>query len=216
MHSSRTLILLLAGLGLVSPAPSPNPKIDPSPKLTDYSAIIDLAHFEESADGIFDGALEKRLNVDVCNAVATSVGMYFEELENRNRITDASFLVACAGVAALVYQVATGIAGSLKGNSDAKDCTAHHGAADGVTWRVYATGANCDTTAQLSTIQGAVTDYLEQQNRQVCGVHCLKLSHGGTWTGYVTIAKEGTPLDSYYCGASNSFGNCSSGGENDL
>lgn len=81
MHFSRTLILLLAGLGLVSPAHSPDAKTDPSLELTDYTLVIDLSNFEERADGIFDGALEKRPNSAACCVVATSVGMYHEARE---------------------------------------------------------------------------------------------------------------------------------------
>jgi hypothetical protein len=111
--------------------------------------------------------------------------------------------------------VALGIAGLLKNNSNAKDCKVHEGSIDNVHWRAYATGANCDTTAQIRTIEGAMQKYIEKQDREVCGVTCLKFSHGGTYVGYVTIAAKGTKLDGYYCGQSNRFGNCVSGGEDD-
>ena len=220
MHYSRTLVLALAGLGLASPSPSrvsllrKDARIDPSLKLTDHTAHIDLAKFEERADGLSERSLEKRLNVDICTANTARAGKYFAAPE-QDQTANASSIGVCVSVAAFTAQVALGIAGLVKSDSDANDCTEHSGSIDGVTWKVYATGRNCDTTAQLKTIQGAMTEYLDAQNNNVCGVHCLKLTHSGTFAGYVTIAPAGTSLDSFYCGQSNSFGDCVSGGKND-
>lgn len=91
----------------------------------------------------------------------------------------------------------------------------HVGSIDGVTWKVWADGNNCDTTAQLNTISGAVQNYLRDSNKEVCGVHCVKLTHGGTWNGYITLAAPGEDLDDFYCGKFQPFGNCGSGGEDD-
>jgi hypothetical protein len=104
----------------------------------------------------------------------------------------------------------------MKSNSDNNDCTAHTGAIDNVHWKVYATGRNCDTSAQLDTIRGAITVYLEEQNNEICGASCIKVTHGGTYAGFVAIAPAGTSLDSYHCGQSYTFGNCVSGGEDDV
>ncbi|MCJ1271286.1 hypothetical protein MMC22_011186 [Lobaria immixta] len=202
MHFSRTLVLVFAGLGLASPSPSrvsllrKDARIDPLLKRTHHTAHIDLANFEERADGLSEQSLEKRLNVNICSVDAAHTGV-------------------CVAVGAVTAQIAFGIAGLMKSDSNANDCTAHTGSVDGVTWKVYATGRNCDTTAQLETIQGAVTKYLEEQDKNVCGVHCLKLSHGGTYVGYLTIAPAGENLDRYYCGEYQSFGDCVSGGKND-
>lgn len=202
MHFSRTLVLVFAGLGLASPSPShvsllrKDARIDPSLKQTHHTAQIDLANFEERADGLSERSLEKRLNVNICTVDVAHAGV-------------------CVAVGAVIAQVAFGIAGLVKSDSNAHDCTAHQASIDNVTWRVYATGRNCDTTAQLETIQGAVTKYLEKQDKKVCGVHCLKLSHGGTYVGYLTIAPRGQSLDKYYCGEAYKFGDCVSGGKND-
>lgn len=220
MHYSRTLVLALAGLGLASPSPSrvsllrKDAIIDPSLKLTDHTAHIDLANFEERADGLSERSLEKRRVVDICIASAARGGKDFAAPE-QDQTANASSIGVCVSIVAVSAQIVLGIAGLLKGDSDANDCTEHSASIDGVNWKVYASGNNCDTTAQLNTIQGAVTKYLEAQNNNICGVHCLKLSHGGTYTGYVTIAPAGTSLDSFYCGEYSSFGNCVSGGKND-
>lgn len=220
MHFSRTLVLVFAGLGLASPSPSrvsllrKDARIDPSLKLTDHTAHIDLANFEERADGLSERSLEKRVNIDICTASAARAGKYFAAPE-QDQTANTSSIGVCVAISAVVAQVSLGIAGLVKSDSNAHDCSEHSGSIDGVTWKVYATGRNCDTTAQLDTIQGAVTKYLEKQNKNVCGVHCLKLSHGGTFTGYVTLAPAGTSLDGYYCGQYNSFGDCVSGGKND-
>ncbi|MCJ1467775.1 hypothetical protein MMC07_006400 [Pseudocyphellaria aurata] len=204
MHYSRALVLVFAGLGLASPSPSHvsllrrDARIDPSLKLTDYTAHINLANFEERADESPERSLEKRRHIDICTASNARAGV-------------------CVAVGALTTQIALGIAGLLKSDSNAHDCTEHSAHIDNsVHWKVYAVGRNCDTTAQLNTIQGAVTKYIEEQGSNVCGVHCLKLSHGGTWQGFVTIAPVGADLDGYYCGTYNSFGNCISGGKEDV
>lgn len=220
MHYSRTLVLVFAGLGLASPSPSrvsllrPDARIDPSLKLTDHTAHIDLANFEERADGLSERSLEKRRVVDICIAGPAQAGKYFAA-PAQDQTANASSIGVCVAIGAVIAQVALGIAALVKTDSNANDCNAHSGSIDGVTWKVYATGRSCDTTAQLNTIQGAVTKYLEKQNKNVCGVHCLKLTHGGTYAGYVTIAPAGTSLNSYYCGGFSSFGNCVSGGDND-
>ncbi|MCJ1465439.1 hypothetical protein MMC07_004057 [Pseudocyphellaria aurata] len=187
MHYSRTLILIFAGLGLASPSPSrglrsrPDARIDPSLKLPNYTAHNDLASFEERADELSERPLKKSLNLGPCTTNAGPAGV-------------------CVAIGAVIAQVGLGIAGLVKSDSNVNDCTARSGSIDDVTWKTYATGSNCGTTAQLNTIQSAITEYLEQQDRHICGVHCLKLSHGGTYNGYVTLAPAGIPLDNYYCG----------------
>lgn len=220
MHFSRTLVLVFAGLGLASPSPShvsllrKDARIDPSLKQTHHTAQIDLANFEERADGLSERSLEKRLNVNICTVDVAHAGKYFAAPE-QDQTANKSSIGVCVAVGAVIAQVAFGIAGLVKSDSNAHDCTAHQASIDNVTWRVYATGRNCDTTAQLETIQGAVTKYLEKQDKKVCGVHCLKLSHGGTYVGYLTIAPTGQSLDKYYCGEAYKFGDCVSGGKND-
>lgn len=122
----------------------------------------------------------------------------------------------CASVVSLVGGIAFEITSLVKGNSDANDCTAHSGSVDKVHWTVFANGSHCDTTAQLNTIAGAIANYMRAQDSKVCGVHCIKLTHGGTWQGYISLAANGENLDTYYCGSAFSFGNCGSDGESDV
>lgn len=169
-------------------------------EITNYQAAINLD------DGVPIGppewtngtssALERRLDVKYCIANTAQTGV-------------------CVGVASILTQIGTGIGGALKGKSNKHDCTAQDGQIDNVTYRVYATGNNCDTTAQLGTIAGAMDKYLRDVGSDVCGTHCIQLTHGGTWTGYVTLAPAGTNVDSFYCGSSYSFGSCGKGGVND-
>lgn len=72
-----------------------------------------------------------------------------------------------------------GIAGLVKGGSDKHDCKAHSGFIDEANWKVYATGKNCDTSAELETIQGAIAEYLRSVDDEICGVQCLKMTAGG-------------------------------------
>ncbi|KAJ8128189.1 hypothetical protein O1611_g5447 [Lasiodiplodia mahajangana] len=143
-----------------------------------------------------DGDLEKRRVVDYCVADPARSGV-------------------CVALSGVVSAVAFGIASILKSDSDANDCTAHSGQVDDIHWSVFANGSHCDTTAELGTIAGAMANYLRTQNQSLCGVHCIKMTHGGTWQGYVTLGPAGEPLDNYYCGSAYSFGDCGSGGKSD-
>ena len=109
-------------------------------------------------------------------------------------------------------QVSLSLATLLKTNSDRHDCTAHVGATDRVIWKVYAVDKDCATSAQLKTLNGAIAVYFESVSLNVCGVHCLKLTHGGGWVGFAAIAPEGSNLDNYYCGDAYSFDSCITGG----
>jgi hypothetical protein len=121
----------------------------------------------------------------------------------------------CIAVTSVLTQIGTGIGGALKGKSNNHDCSAQADQIDNVTYRVYATGQNCDTTAQLGNIAGAIDTYLRDVGSDVCGTHCIQLTHGRTWAGYVTIAPAGTDVNSFYCGSSYTFGSCGEGGVND-
>ncbi|KAK6996559.1 hypothetical protein R3P38DRAFT_3371188 [Favolaschia claudopus] len=133
-------------------------------------------------------------------------------------IADSAQTGNCIQAAAFLSAIGLGIAGLMKSNSDKHDCTIHKGGVDDVTWQVYATGDHCDTTAELKTIAGAIDVYLRaaQQNKSVCGIHCIRMTHGGgTYTGYVTLAAPGFDPDSFYCGSAYTFGKCGSGGGSD-
>jgi hypothetical protein len=184
----------------------------PSTSLTQRSTWIEgkeATHFQaiiELDDGIptdppqwvngTDSGLQRRQGIRYCISGTAQAGV-------------------CLAVGGLVTQIGTGIGTAVKSKSDKHDCTAQDGQIDDVTYRVYATGRNCDTTAQLGTISGAIDKYLRDVNKNVCGTHCIQLTHGGTWTGYVVLAPSGTDVDSFYCGSAYTFGSCGTGGVND-
>jgi len=161
----------------------------------DFVATIDLA---SAVSG--NQTLSPRRLIDIC-------------------VKDSGRAAVCSSIAGIVTTIGIAIATSAKGSSN-DGCKVHSGAIDDVHWRVYATGKNgkqsdCGTTAQVNTIAGAIDEYLRDVDKDVCGVHCLKMTHGGTWAGYVTLAPAGLPLDNYYCGSAYSFGDCVHGGKKD-
>jgi len=134
-------------------------------------------------------------------------------------VKDSGRAGVCVAIAGIVTTIGVAIGNSVKGSSN-DGCKVHSGAIDDVHWKVYATGKNgkqtdCGTTAQVSTIAGAIDEYLRDVDKDVCGVHCLRMTHGGTWAGYVSLAPAGLPVDNYYCGPAYSFGSCVNGGKND-
>jgi hypothetical protein len=81
----------------------------------------------------------------------------------------------------------------------------------------YATGNRCNTTARDSTIAGAINHFLEKvANHEICGTVCLKLNHEGTWDGWLKIGETGRFKEKAYCGEQLEFGNCATGGNNDI
>ncbi|KAJ6517861.1 hypothetical protein DFH09DRAFT_1332065 [Mycena vulgaris] len=130
---------------------------------------------------------EKRLSVKDCFKVIGAVNQCFE-LGNNLRPIGSS--------------IATFILGRFK----AHDCTIHGASIGGLQWRYSATGRNCDSTAQLKTIRGAIDAFLKDHVDGKCGNVCLKMTHDGTWTGYLSVTPVGAPAP-VNCGA-DSFDSC--------
>jgi len=113
--------------------------------------------------------------------------------------------------------VTNAIAQQMKADSNANDCTVHSGSSSDVNFSMFATGKNCDTTAQATTMQGALAVYLEGQASAVCDIRCVKMTHGsGTYTSFLTIAPGGTDISGTSCTADEAFGDAGSGGDNDV
>lgn len=162
-----------------------------------YHGYLDLDEYEARANGsTLSTDLEKRTKVRTC----------------MKRIT-AGRVGACAGTVSALGTVAILISNQLKSHSDNNDCSVHYGSADGISWQLSAMGRNCDTTAQAKTIQGSLDEYIESVGSKVCGVACLRLDHGGTYRGYVTLAAPNYKAENYYCGANDQFGGCVKGGK---
>ena len=67
------------------------------------------------------------------------------------------------------------------------------GSLGGFECRYQVIGGNCDTTAELETISGAIEHHLKTvENGQLCSTDCLDLTHGGTWNGFLLIGPETT------------------------
>ncbi|KAJ5713180.1 uncharacterized protein N7483_010361 [Penicillium malachiteum] len=81
----------------------------------------------------------------------------------------------------------------------------------------YASGRNCDTTAQKATIEGALKKYLKEiDDEELCGTECLRMHHGGTWDGWLKIGPKASFDEDAYCGPKLSFSSCISGGDADV
>lgn len=194
-----TIVSLLSSLALVSPFTAAFPLTDASTSTAQLLAphtshMIDLESYETNGTM----AVTKRTDVKVCTSL------------------DPANVGACVAVVGTVSAIAIGIAGLLKSDSNSNDCGTHTGSLDGVNYSVYATGNNCDTTAQLGTISGALNNFIATVDENtICGVQCLKLTHGGTWSAYVLLGQSSYNLNNYSCDLAGTFGSCASGGEAD-
>ncbi|CZT20862.1 uncharacterized protein RCC_06722 [Ramularia collo-cygni] len=105
----------------------------------------------------------------------------------------------------------------IKDVTNERSCGIFRGAYNDVAYRYTATGTHCDTTAEQATIGGAIEHHIKEiDGGKVCGMECLNLSHGGTWSGYLLIGPRSSFDNSVYCGPTLSFNHCDSGGKNDF
>jgi hypothetical protein len=105
----------------------------------------------------------------------------------------------------------------LKRNADANNCGASSGSVDGVAYKFdTAPDGSCGTTAEESTIKGGLNRYFDYLGHQICGVHCVRLQHGGgTYRAYITLGPEGSDLNSVSCSPDAIYTDCGNGGDND-
>jgi hypothetical protein len=163
-----------------------------APTLPNYYAKLELEQFETNST-----AIQARTDVEICQLLISAGSL-------------------CVSIVSAITTYSYQMASLVKSDSDGNDCTVHSGSMDSVHWQYYATGRNCDTTAQQSTIAGAIAVYLESQSSEVCGVHCLELTHSGTWAGYLTLGPSSLDLSGVSCSNSRTFTTCVSGGKNDV
>ncbi|KAF9774441.1 hypothetical protein IL306_007518 [Fusarium sp. DS 682] len=78
---------------------------------------------------------------------------------------------------------------------------------------MYSTGRHCNTTAEQETIAGAIKWHVKNHGSKIDGTQCLKLTHGGTWSGYLAMGPACNFDRSAYCGPGVSFEHCDSGGK---
>jgi hypothetical protein len=149
----------------------------------------DLERFEHNTSA----TIEKRTDINDC----------IKEVES----TD------CFHISSNIRTIGSTIATVAYGNSNALDCSVHTGSVDGVQWRYYATGPGneCDTSAELRTIRGAIDAFLQDSVDGECKQVCLQMTHGGTWTGFLSVTPVGSaaPTD---CGNSG-YGTCEAHGD---
>ncbi|KAL4778282.1 hypothetical protein BJX76DRAFT_362885 [Aspergillus varians] len=113
-------------------------------------------------------------------------------------------------------EIARSLAAIIKGKSDDRDCTELSAAVGSFKFKYYTTGRNCDTTAQEKTIAGAIYKYFRSIHFNMCGTACLRMSHGGTWNGWLRLGGYNNINDMYNCNDGLNFGDCVSGGNNDI
>ncbi|KAI9664250.1 MAG: hypothetical protein M1831_002429 [Alyxoria varia] len=66
-------------------------------------------------------------------------------------------------------------------------------------YEAVSSGKNCDTTAQLKTITDALRKASDFWDRKTVYHACFKMSHGGTWTGFLQLAGANDGLEDGLC-----------------
>ncbi|KAI9740050.1 MAG: hypothetical protein M1818_004801 [Claussenomyces sp. TS43310] len=93
-----------------------------------------------------------------------------------------------------VPAVISGMAAKILAQSNAGSCA---GVEDSIkdfqgvsyTYHYYASGRNCDTTAQIKTIMTALDDKWDDLSGKTSAL-CMTLSHGGTWQGHLGVSAD--------------------------
>ncbi|BCS20323.1 uncharacterized protein APUU_20755S [Aspergillus puulaauensis] len=108
----------------------------------------------------------------------------------------------------------------IKEKSKDHDCSSFTATLDKFEFEYYATGRHCDTTAEQGTIAGAIYHFIHSVlDDNICNAQCMRLTHGGTWTGWLSLGPAGSlkkakiQCDS---GLGSDFDTCKSGGKNDI
>ncbi|KAH9824565.1 hypothetical protein Tdes44962_MAKER04385 [Teratosphaeria destructans] len=190
-----TLVWLLASTLLSWSATALPTTSDAGEKMIMQYHEIDLAAYEMTSNNTTQ-ALEARKQVKVC-------GKTFEVSFDR-----------CLSVGSFMSSIAFGVASLVSAKSDGATCTAESFENNNYQYAVRAKG-NCHTTAQRETIEGAIEHYMDKEvPDSVCGVQCMKLTHGGNWQGYVVWGAPDYDWKKYLdmCATVNTLGHCESGG----
>ncbi|KAE8155251.1 hypothetical protein BDV25DRAFT_134998 [Aspergillus avenaceus] len=128
-----------------------------------------------------------------------------------------SATAACFAISKDLYHFAKTLGGGIKALSDQHNCAHSTGTIDNIRYDYYASGRNCDTTAQINTIAGAIYKYIDKiEHGNICGTQCVRLDHGGTWKGWLRMGHASSYNDKAYCGPGLNFDSCISGGNNDI
>lgn len=142
------------------------------------------------------------------------------DLVERTPITACDAIIiasSCINIVKELYNFCETVGTSIKSLSDQHSCRHINGEYQSIRWDFYASGRNCDTTAQQATIAGAIHKYIEKiENGVMCGTQCLRLDHGDTWKGWLRMGHASAYNDKAYCGPSLPFDSCVTGGNNDI
>lgn len=175
MHSFKLLYVAAVAPLLISAASITD---TPQRRGNDLDTVYVTTALESFEKNATTHSPSKRLSINDClgpiNAAAGALNSCFE-LANNLRALGST-------IGSVIYT-----------SSSNKDCTLHTGTVDGVQWRYSATGEDCTTNAQLKTIRGAVDAWLKAGVEGQCKNVCLRMTHGGTWTGYVSLTPPGGP-----------------------
>lgn len=126
----------------------------------------------------------------------------------------------CVSSLSLGSQVAFGIAGLVQEWSDKHQCglsginVVSGGNGELGYFKYQSTGRNCDTTSTDAQVESAVKTWIDDHTGgSLCKFACLKLSHGGTWNGYVTFGLDRYYVDSVRCDDTTQYTDCSTGSD---
>lgn len=156
---------------------------------------IDLDAYEKT--GMTNSTLHERKQVEICGVKFQVTG------------------TGCLTVASIGSSMALGIANLVYTKSQSRTCTPQEFDNVNYQYAVRAKG-NCYTTAQRETIEGAIDHYIDENfDTRMCGVQCMKLTHGGNWQGYVVFGKPDYDWRYYLdmCASVSKLGHCESGGK---
>jgi hypothetical protein len=138
----------------------------PTQNLPDYLVTIDLDDMEREMNGT---GIMARKQIKACESNEHVNGPVAADQRNKADFAEA--------MASIIFQ-----------RSRRNNCAITQGTLDEISFRYSSTGNNCDTTAQQDTIQGALKKALALPGKDsIWPTMCLRLTHGGTWTGYLAL-----------------------------
>lgn len=129
---------------------------------------------------------ERAVSVPAVNSTAFEPPHVLLSISEKCAILNTGFngIIATSGIVAAAYYVSQ----IIETQSDNHSCDLISGYVDGLHYQYSASGRNCDTTAELKTVNDAVQAATKLMAQRGVNDACFQLTHGGTWKGLLQLA----------------------------
>ena len=167
------------------------------------TSLVKSALFVALADATAIRRADHYHSVDVTAFKRNTTSSEFDELDRRTKpvtwcLASESKASVCIALGGFVTTTAISIASLIMSSAAASSCAPTSGSGNGAQWTVHASGNGCTIDASASTYSGALENFFDAADGEVCGIHCLELTYGDSgysfFYGFRTYRPEYGPF----------------------